>query len=107
MRIEEFLEKRSASGGTFLNEEEVAHLVEYVRQFNFIEILDFSAQFANLHEVTKDALNSQESGIPTITSLLTFVRMVETIKDSREMLREVFKSPDFDPPKGTFTKPSL
>ena len=107
MRIDEFLEKHSVSGGIILSEEVVALLVEYVRKFNFIEILDFSAQFASLHEMTKEALNSEESGVPTITSLLAFVRMVETIKDSREMLREVFKAPEFDPPQDSFTKPSL
>jgi len=99
VRIEEFLESRSASEKTFLlTEEEVSHLVAYIRKFSFIEVLDFSAQIANLHDITKDAMHNPEKGVETVTGLLAFIRMIESIKDSRELFREILNAPDFTPP---------
>lgn len=96
MKIEEFIEKRSISGVCTPSDEDVKSIIEYVKRFNSVEIIQFSEEMSHLYHIAKDSLSEEDLGMQ-MKSLYAIIRMIETMKDSREMLRETFICKEFCP----------
>ena len=90
MKIEDFIESRLTSGVCVPSEEDIKYILEYVKSFNCIEILEFAMQLSFLSNIAKDSL-LQEDLSKQANSLYSLIRMIETIKEGREMLREVLR----------------